>query len=280
MISIVIPCLEDELYLPLTLKSIFGAHLPQQEIEVFVVYGNCVTSPKSLEKFPIIELHGKFEKQADALNFGIAKTKGDLICTTKPGCIVYPDWLIEIEKFFRNFPKTDGVCGPVFPATNFGTKIQRLASQIFSEESNFPSTLVFLESDKFQPFFHSTNNAFRRKVFGSVEYDNAYTYDFDWDISWKLLRMHYHLAFNPKIRITYIFPSTLQRVFRRYSSWGRDYSLLLKAYNIARLNYLVSPYYNMIVSFYNPTPAISEKKLLKLVQHVFYILGRISSLSN
>jgi hypothetical protein len=276
MISVVIPCLEDEMLLHLTLASIACALSPVQGVEVLVVHGGHVRHSTSSEKLPVQEYHGPFKRQAEALNFGIMRAKGDIICTTKPGCIVASDWLIQIEHFLKHYPTVDGVGGPVFPSRDFGNKIQRLASQIFSEDSRFPRSIVFLGPNKLQPLFHATNNAFRRRVFESVEYDRSFSYDFDFDISWRLLRMGHRLAFNPKMCIDYIFPFTLRKILCRYYAWGKDYTLLMKRYyggmNVVNLTL---PFYNLVRFFVDPRHLVSSKKLLELVQLTSFNLGRM-----
>jgi cellulose synthase/poly-beta-1,6-N-acetylglucosamine synthase-like glycosyltransferase len=165
LLSILIPCQEDGFLLFPTLKSIFQNEFPIEEFEIVLLHNDNVQISKNVDKFRVRKYSGTFMNQAQALNWGLEKARGEIICITKPGCIVDSNWLAEINEFFHRHSDVDGIGGPVFPCWEYGTEIQKLASQIFHEEQGFPNSIVTPHLNEFRGLFHATNSAFRREVF-------------------------------------------------------------------------------------------------------------------
>jgi biofilm PGA synthesis N-glycosyltransferase PgaC len=280
MLSVIVPCQEDGNLLSPTLSSLFKNIFPTKGFEVLVVRGSHQPIPESVKHFPIHEYQVSFNGSAKALNFGITKAEGDTICTTKPGCIVASDWLEEIDSFFQHNPSIDGVGGPVLPFWSLGTKVQRLASQIFSEEQSFPDSVVVPEVGSFQALFHATNSAFRRNVLESIKFDEFFRYDYDFDACFRMLLRGNRLVFNPKMKVRYIFPSSLRNILARYYYWGLEKAMLRKRYSSkTSLNSQAYPFYNAFRSLLQPAPLISTKKMLRFVQHVAYTAGVMNGYS-
>jgi cellulose synthase/poly-beta-1,6-N-acetylglucosamine synthase-like glycosyltransferase len=275
MLSVMIPCQEDDVLLFPTLKSIFSNHFLPQDFEVLLICGDdLLISNRKVNEFPVQIHSGAFKGQAQALNWGLQRTSGDIICTTKPGCIVASDWLKEIDSFFGRHPEVDGSGGPVLPFCGSGTRIQRLASQIFYEEQGFPKSVVNPEPLGLRALFHATNSAFRDEVLRSVRFDESFRYDYDFDACLRMLLKGYCLSFNPGMRVAYIFPASLRSIAARYYYWGLEKVILSRRYSsgtdlVSRLY----PFYNAVRSFLRPAPLVYTKKILRLLQHVAYLAG-------
>jgi cellulose synthase/poly-beta-1,6-N-acetylglucosamine synthase-like glycosyltransferase len=276
MISVIIPCQEDEILLFPTLNSIFKNQTCSQDLEVLLIRSLDFTVQEKVNQFPVKVFSKNFNGQAEALNYGVSQARGDLICTTKPGCIVSSDWLAEIDTFLKKNPKIDGVGGPVFPCWEYGTKTQKLASQIFHEEQRFPDSVIFLKLGKYQGLLHATNSAFRKEALKQLTFDESFSYDFDFDACWKMLRKGYRLAYNPKLKVQYIFPLSMFDLLNRYYCWGKDKVILRKKYfsGMDIKSYLYTTY-NMVRALCEPSPLVSTKKLLRFVQHLAFNLGCI-----
>ena len=274
MLSVIVPCQEDVNLVYPTLNSLFKNIPPPKDFEVLVVHGNNQPIQESVKRMPIHEYQVSFNGSAKALNFGITKAEGDIICTTKPGCVVASDWLEEIRGFLQNNPSVDGVGGPVLPILDLGTKIQRLASQIFSEEQSFPNSVVVPKMGSFQALFHATNSAFRKKILEAIRFDESFRYDYDFDACFKMLQQGNRLVFNPKMKVKYIFPSNLRNILARYYCWGLEKATLRRRYS-ARTSVVgqAYPFYNAFRSLLQPGPLISTKKTLRFIQHVAYVAG-------
>lgn len=275
LLSVIIPCQEDGVLLFPTLKSIFSNHFRPQDFEVLLICGdNVLISKRTVKDFPVQVYSGAFKGQAQALNWGLERTSGDIICMTKPGCVVASDWLSEIARFLQHCPSVDGVGGPVLPFWEYGTKLQKLASQIFSEEQGFPTSVVVPKLGSYQGLFHATNSAFRKEVLTSVKFDESLTYDYDFDACWKMLRKGNRLVYNPEMKVRYMFPFGLQSILRRYYVWGKEIVIVRRKHFLGTdLNGFLYPPYSMVRSLLQPASFVSRKKLLTLVQHLAFNLG-------
>ena len=275
MLSVIIPCQEDEVLLFPTLKSIFSNHFRPEDFEVLLICGDGVLiSKRNVNEFPVQVYSGPFKDQAQALNWGLEKTRGDIICTTKPGCVVASDWLSEIARFLQGYPSVDGVGGPVLPCFEYGTKLQILASQIFSEEQGFPTSVVVPKLGSYQGLFHATNSAFRKEAFTSVRFDESLVYGYDFDACWKMLRRGIRLMYDPEMKVRCMFPFGLPSILRRYYVWGRE-KIVVRRKNFLGTGFkefLYTPY-GMVRSLLQPSKPVSKKKLLTFVQHLAFNLG-------
>jgi cellulose synthase/poly-beta-1,6-N-acetylglucosamine synthase-like glycosyltransferase len=273
MISIIVPCQEDEILLSPTLNSLFSQTC-SQSFEVLLICSLDFNVQERVNRFPVKVFSKDFGCQAEALNYGLSLASGDLICLTKPGCVVDSDWLLEIDRFFQKNPKVDGVGGPVLPCWEYGTKTQKLASQIFHEEQVFPDSVTFLKPGNSQGLLHATNSAFRREALKPIKFDESFSYDYDFDACLKLLRKGCRLAYNPDIKVQYIFPLSMFDLLNRYYCWGKDKIILQKKYfsGMDVMSYLYSPY-NMVRALWEPSSFVSTKKLLRFVQHLAFNLG-------
>lgn len=276
MISVIIPCQEDDILLFPTIDSIFSNQTCSQDYEVLLVCSRGFAVPEKVNRFPVKVFSENFERQADALNWGVSRAHGDLVCTTKPGCIVASDWLTEIDKFFQKNPKVEGVGGPVLPASDYGTKIQRLASEIFSEEQCFPDSVTILEMNNFRGLLHATNSAFRKRILSELSFNAFFDYDYDFDVCWRMLRKKHRVVYNPRIKVRYIFPLSMRSLLRRYYRWGIEKIVLQKKYS-PRMDFaslFFTPYFT-VRSLLEPSTFVSTKKLLRFVQHLAFNTGSL-----
>lgn len=274
MLSVLIPCQEDGLLLFPTLKSIFLNQFGPQDFEVLLICSDGIPVSENVKQFPVQVYSGVFEGQAQALNWGLERTRGDIVCTTKPGCVVASNWLSEIARFLQHNPEVDGVGGPVLPCWEYGTKIQKLASQIFYEEQGFPNLVTILKLGDYQGLLHATNSAFRKQALTRIKFDESFNYDYDFDVCWKMLRKDCRLAYNPEMEVRYIFPLSMRDLLNRYYCWGKEKVVLQKKYfpGMKFKSFLYTPY-NTVRALLETSSVISTKKLLRFVQHLAFNLG-------
>jgi cellulose synthase/poly-beta-1,6-N-acetylglucosamine synthase-like glycosyltransferase len=276
MISVIIPCQEDGILLFPTVDSIFSNQVCSQDFEVLLVCSRGFAVTEKVNQLPVKVFSENFYCQAEALNWGVSHAHGDLVCTTKPGCVVASDWLAEIDEFFQRNPEVDGVGGPVLPAFDYGTKIQRLASEIFNEEQGFPDSVTILDVDNCRGLLHATNSAFRKKVFSELTFDAFFDYDYDFDVCWKMMRKKHRVVYNPRMKVRYIFPLSMCSLLKRYYCWGKEKIVLQKRYS-PRMDFksLFFTPYNTVRSLLEPSSFMSTKKLLRFVQHLAFNTGSL-----
>ncbi len=276
MITIIVPCQEDHTLLFPTVSSIFKSSGGRIDFELLLIRSSNFVISESVARFPVDVHTGDFRNQAQALNWGIDRAKGNIICITKPGCVVDSNWLSEISEFLRNHPEVQGLGGPVLPSPRLGTRIQRLASRIFCEEQGFPSSTSIIDETNWRGLLHATNCAFRRETLCQLGFDDSFEYDYDFDICWRMLGRNNRLAYNPKMKVMYIFPSSLRNLLRRYYSWGREKVILEKRH--PPRSFFVSslfPPYVAARGVIDPSVLVSSKKLLRFVQHFAFNVGCI-----
>lgn len=280
MLSIVIPCMEDDILLFPTLKSIFMNKFNPKSFEVLLICSESSRISEKVREFPIQLFSVTFRSQARALNWSLERTNGDIICITKPGCVVESNWLSKIARFLSHNRGVDGVGGPILPCWEHGTRLQKLASQIFHEEQGFPKRKAVLKPGSRWGLLHATNSAFRKDVLASMEFDESFNYDYDFDICWKMLKRGHRLVYNSEIKVRYIFPSGIHQLLNRYYWWGKEKVILRKKY-FQDVNFKWSFYapYNTFRSLLEPSSLVSRKKLLRLVQHVAFNLGCVRGYS-
>lgn len=276
MLSVVIPCQEDGSLLFPTLKSIFSNTFPAKSFEVLLIRNENNYVPKRASSFPIQQYQIDSGSQAQALNYGLEKAKGDPICITKPGVIVSHNWLDTIARFFERSPNVHGVGGPVWPCLENGIRIQKLASQIFFEEQGFPDSTTMTRPGHYQTYLHSTNSAYRKDALKSLRFDASFVYDYDFDLCYRMLQTGRRLMYNRDMKVQYIFPSSLRDLVRRYYIWGKEKVILRKKYSPQTQwrSYFYGPY-DAARSFLLPPSHMSTKKMLRFVQHMAYFLGNV-----
>ena len=280
MLSIIIPCQEDAILLFPTLKSIFLNDFSQQDFEVLLIQnGNVPISEKNLE-FPVQVYSGVFRGQAQALNWALERTHGDVVCITKPGCVVASNWLSEITRFLLQNPGVDGVGGPVLPCWEYGTKIQKLASQIFFEEQGFSDSATELKPGSYQGLIHATNGAFRKETLNSIKFDESFRYDYDFDVCWKMVQKGHCIIYNPEMKVQYIFPLSMRDLLKKYYCWGKEKMVLRKKHSAhGRLKSFLYMPYSMYRSLLQPPLLVSRKKMLRFVQHAAFNTGCLKGIA-
>lgn len=276
MISILIPCQEDSSLLFPTVDSIFKNRACGTDFEVLLIRSSGFLVSQRISEFQAKVFSGDFRSQAQALNWGLERAQGNIICITKPGCVVASNWLSEISKFLRKHPEVQGVGGPVLPSSSYGTRIQRLASIIFCEEQGFPDSIAIIDKSNWHGLLHATNCAFRCDAIRQIGFDESFDYDYDFEICWKMLHRNNCLAHNPRMKVMYIFPSSMRDLLRRYYSWGKE-KVILEKRHPPRSGFVSSLYppYIAVRGVFEPSAFISSKKLLRFVQHLAFNVGCI-----
>jgi len=105
-VTIIIPAYNEEESIARTIKSILGVSYDRKKFEVIVVDDGSNDKTYEIAK----KFEGKYVRvftkenggKASALNFGIEKSKGDIIFSMDADTIVTPHSVLEMAKFFKN----------------------------------------------------------------------------------------------------------------------------------------------------------------------------------
>ncbi len=102
-VSIIIPALNEEKYLPGCLRSIENLDFPKDQIEVIVIDNGSTDKTKE-----VAVNHGAEFLQDSTLNvsglrnLGAMHAKNDILAFVDADCLVATDWLIKADKYFQD----------------------------------------------------------------------------------------------------------------------------------------------------------------------------------
>jgi O-antigen biosynthesis protein len=279
LLSVVIAALNSASTISITLKSIFANKYPRSQFEVIVVdNGSSDNTVEVASKFPVRIVHCPNRGIGCAKNYGMRMAAGEIVCFTDSDCYVEVDWLEKIATFFDKNPDVAGMGGPVFQYPFSQTKVQELTGEIFAEEQNYPSVPTRLKYGSGRVFLYGTNSAYRKKalmeVGGLVEPGGSFL-----KLCWRLTRKNFILVFYPNIRVQHIFSTNLRGVLRQHYRWGAKYGTMVKRNlgvkaSLKEIVYCSNTCARRLVSLL--VPGKTEKKLLSLIQRLFYSYGYFS----
>jgi len=142
--------------------------------------------------------------KSKSLNFGINKTKGELIAFTDDDCLVDLNWVGNIQDTFQKNSSIAGVFGQILPYKPQAHE-GKICPSIFL---NHQKKIISKPCLHWQQIGFGSNMAFRKKVFkkegkfktwlgpGSID-SNAE----DAEFSLRLLLKGYKILYNPKIKV-------------------------------------------------------------------------------
>jgi len=252
MISVIIPALNSQDTIGRTLSSLFLNTISETECEIIVVdNGSSDNTVKIAQRYPAKILSCAKRGQGAARNLGLAEAKGEIICFTDSDVIVPKDWLQKISKFFADYPRADGVGGPVLPPPDGHlNNLQKLEGEIYVNTHNFPDKMIKSTFGDKSNALYSANCAYRKDVLLLKNcFDDSGFDAVDIDLCWKLLQNGRLLVFNPEIAVFHLgFPWSLKRVFNQQFRWGRSQTILEMRYPVKTdLKMRLLPHYYLLV---------------------------------
>jgi glycosyltransferase involved in cell wall biosynthesis len=277
LLSVVIPALNSASTIGLTLSSVFSSSFPREFFEVLVVDdGSSDGTVEIARGYPVKVYCCSKRGIGPPRNLGIRMAKGDIVCFTDSDCIVEKDWLEKIRDFFERYPHADGVGGPVFPYRYGQNRVQKLTGELFVEDQGYPSELKKVRFGSMNGMIFGSNSAYRKDAIvsagGFSEPGGS-----NLELAWRLVSMEGNLFFNPEVRVSHIFPWSLNSIFKQQFRWG------VQSTHMKRLHRSDTGAKELVYISYFPvrrllslvSPGDSEKKLLHFLQAACYSLGRV-----
>lgn len=114
LVSVVIPCYNEEKYLPACLQAFKKQTLT--DFEIIVVDNNCIDNTAQIAKqFGARVVKEKKQGMTPAREQGFADAKAEIMAKTDADTIVASNWIEIISKTFQKYPEIVGITGSLIP---------------------------------------------------------------------------------------------------------------------------------------------------------------------
>lgn len=207
LVSIIIPCRNEERFIGKCLDSILIQKYPKNKIEVLVIDGR--SDDKTREVVRNYNLKNQFIKLIDnpykvtpnGMNIGIKASKGEIVILVNSHAILDNDFLKESVKCLEKFPYADAVGGKLNAITEGNSLFSKTIS--FVSDSIFGSGGVRYRQREKEGFINDTLPycAYRREVFEKIGYmDEELLRGQDAEFNLRLIKKGGKIYFSPKIK--------------------------------------------------------------------------------
>ncbi len=159
-VSVVVPALNEEKYLPALLESLAKQTLPREEFEVvLVVDGRTTDNTKKIgQEYGCIIVDENKHGVSQARFDGFSAAHGEIIASTDADSKVAPDWLEIIVKTFMSHPEYVGITGPgyFYDGSSFNKFLATWPYSLFQQVNlliglpSFPGFNFAVRSDAYQ----------------------------------------------------------------------------------------------------------------------------------
>jgi len=231
LISIVIPCRNEEKFIEKCLKSILDQDYPKEKLEVLVVDGMSVDRTREIiasyskkhSNLKLIDNHKKITPTA--INTGIQNSKGGVIIVLGAHTFVEGDFISKNIKYLQQ-TKADCVGGRVKAVGRgfWGKVISFIMSSPFgvgdarfrySDREGYADTVAF--------------GAYRREIFQKIGlFDENFRYGQDAELNFRLIKSGGKIFFTPRIESYYYVRSSLSELWCQYFRYGYSKAKLFR----------------------------------------------------
>lgn len=223
LISVIIPCRNEELYIEKCIQSLLAqTGIEQNKIEIIIVDGESTDSTKEiLDKYAGTNVRIISNPRLItpvAMNLGIKAATGDYIAILGAHSTYPPDYLSNSLKLFKIDKSILGVGGPIFSegSNNFSKATALCMSSavgVGNAKHRFPDYEGFAEMACF-PVFHKS--AFEKAGF----YDEKLIRNQDDEFCFRLRRLGYKIYISPRVQATYYVRTGPMKLFSQYFNYG------------------------------------------------------------
>ncbi len=212
LVSIVIPCLNEEARIGACLESVFGQEYPRGRYEVIVADNGSKDRSREIAEEKgarVVQAHRR--GVAAARNAGVAAALGEIIVSIDADCVAAPGWLSEMARGFD-----DSAVGCVAGA------IEPLDESENSELRQFLIEKRFLSQEQhvrhpFLPFAATANAAYRKEIFERIgRFDESLRSGEDKDICWRMqIETDYKVVYAPAAVVRHPYEVRPAALFRQ-----------------------------------------------------------------
>ena len=227
LISIIIPCKNEENYIANTLDSIIEGDFPFENLEVFVVDGMSDDNTqeilqKYMQKYSQIHIINNPQQTVPyAMNYGIEAAKGNTIVRLDAHSIYPKNYIAELVKYLNKLD-ADNVGGvwDTMPANS------SLEAQAIAYASSHPfgiGNAQYRISNKVEPYEVDTVpfGCYKKEVFEKIGlYDTDLTRNQDDELNARLLQNNGKIFLIPSLKIKYFARDKFSKMFKMFYQYG------------------------------------------------------------
>ena len=223
LVSIVIPCYNEERYIGECLQSIVDQSYPPDLIEVIVVDGNSIDKSVSIvQKYSKIlpqltQLKNPQKITPISLNIGVKSASGEIIVILGAHSFVHSDF---IKNSVLALGEADAICvgGPI---ENIGSSYIGKAIALAMKSPFGVGNSLFRTSRKRQYVDTVAFGAYRKEVFKAVGYfDESLIRNQDFEFNQRILKLGSKILLTPEITSYYYTRNSLPQLFTQYFNYG------------------------------------------------------------
>jgi len=235
--SVIVPFLNEELYIEQCIQALLGQDFNQNEYElIFIDNGSTDASVEIVRRFPEIALFYESKKSAYAArNRGLKEARGEIIAFTDADCIVSKDWLMHIYQGIRESGATIALGQRCF-LLNIP-----LTLKIFEDYENAKVEYILQNCAK-RYFFANNNNmavkkiAFERYGYFLTRYVGTAS---DTEFLQRCISQDPDLkvAYLNEMKITHLEVKNIRTWLKKNNLYGRYNIMVEELFDYAPLNY-------------------------------------------
>jgi peptidoglycan-N-acetylglucosamine deacetylase len=219
IVTIIVPVWNEEKTLAGTLDSLLALEYPKDKLDIIVVDDGSTDNTRvvanSFKKFPEIRVFSKENGgKHTAVNFAIARAKGELIGCLDADSFVEKNALMEIVRYFedeRIMAVTPAIC--VYKPKNTLQKLQRVEYNmgIFLRKMFASMNAIHVAPGPF--------SIFRKKVFDDLGlYKKAHNTE-DMEMAMRMHKHHYPIANAYTAYVYTVTPDTIYKLYKQRLRW-------------------------------------------------------------
>lgn len=207
MISVIVPAYNAAGTLGECLAALLEQSIPWSDYEVIVVDdGSTDNTQEVITGYGVLLLAQPNQGPGAARNLGVSQARGEIVLFTDADCVPVREWVEEMIKPFAE-PGVVAVKGA------YRTRQKTLLARFIQAE--FAERYALLERERYVDFVDSHSAAYRKADFlAAGGFDPDFRLSEDVDLSYRLSRQGYKMAFNPKAIVYHCHPGTLWAYFR------------------------------------------------------------------
>ncbi len=155
---------------------------------------------------------------ATSRNIGIAECRGQIVAMTDDDAEVFPDWVTQIKRVYKERPQVGAVGGAILGADSQHSFLSRLSDVAMFPSSSKPGSVRTLPG---------VNISYRREVLDKVgPQDVSLVRGEDVDFNWRVKKLGYDIYYEPSIKVIHHHRPTLKSFWRQTYMYGRAYFLV------------------------------------------------------